>query len=239
MSLLTAAFLLPQNGVVQGRCREPIGYGTEKLELNVSAVSTKNYREDSGEGDGQSEPGSGGPSAECDLLENVTRRLVGRFLTDLSGLSEPGWNESKALSTMKRVAESLLEKHRYTFNGMVDKLSLDDRGEDMSFISSVARSVFEDGTPANWGRVVSLLALAAAVCWCLKERGRSHCVELVGREVSTYLLTNQREWLLKNNSWDGFVEFFQVRDPESMVWQTLMAFTAVAGFGATLAWLIR
>lgn len=38
---------------------------------------------------------------------------------------------------------------------------------------------------------------------------------------------------------DGFVEFFQVADPESTVRNTLMAFAGVAGIGATLALLIR
>lgn len=38
---------------------------------------------------------------------------------------------------------------------------------------------------------------------------------------------------------DGFVEFFQVSDPESTVRNVLMAVAGVAGIGATLALLIR
>lgn len=38
---------------------------------------------------------------------------------------------------------------------------------------------------------------------------------------------------------DGFVEFFQVSDPESSVRNMLMAVAGVAGLGATLALLIR
>lgn len=38
---------------------------------------------------------------------------------------------------------------------------------------------------------------------------------------------------------DGFVEFFQVPDPESTVRNVLMAVAGVAGIGATLALLIR
>ena len=82
---------------------------------------------------------------------------------------------------------------------MVNKLSLDDR-EDTSFVSSVARSLFADGT-TNWGRIVSLVAFGAVVSQYLKEKGRGHCVEQVGQEISTYLLTEQRDWLIKNNSW--------------------------------------
>lgn len=38
---------------------------------------------------------------------------------------------------------------------------------------------------------------------------------------------------------EGFVEFFQVSDPESTVRNMLMAVAGVAGLGATLALLIR
>lgn len=83
---------------------------------------------------------------------------------------------------------------------MIVRLSLDDQGDDMSFVSSVAKSLFADGT-TNWGRIVSLLAFGAAVCQSLKEKGRGHCVDLVSQEICTYLLSEQRNWLVNNNSW--------------------------------------
>uniref|UniRef100_A0A3Q0RA11 MCL1 apoptosis regulator, BCL2 family member b n=1 Tax=Amphilophus citrinellus TaxID=61819 RepID=A0A3Q0RA11_AMPCI len=123
-------------------------------------------------------------------------------------------------------------------SGMVNKLSLDERGEDVTFVSAVAKSLFADKT-TNWGRIASLMAFGAVVCQRLKEKGRDNCVELVSQEISTYLLSDQRDWLVKNNAWDGFVEFFRVADPESTVRNTLMAFAGFAGIGATLALLIR
>ncbi|XP_059195688.1 induced myeloid leukemia cell differentiation protein Mcl-1b isoform X2 [Centropristis striata] len=173
-----------------------------------------------------------------EVLESDTRQLISRFLRDFTGLSKPKWNESRALSTMKRVVEDVLEKHRYAYNGMINKLSLDDRPDDASFVSAVAKSLFADGT-TNWGRVASLLAFGAVVCQYLKEKDRQNCVELVGKEITTYLLTDQRDWLVQNNGWAGFVEFFRVADPESTVRNTLMAFAGFAGIGATLALLIR
>lgn len=83
---------------------------------------------------------------------------------------------------------------------MINKLSLDDRRDDASFVSAVAKSLFADGT-TNWGRVASLVAFGAVVCQYLKEKGRENCVDLVGQEISTYLLSDQREWLVKNNAW--------------------------------------
>ncbi|XP_041649152.1 induced myeloid leukemia cell differentiation protein Mcl-1b [Cheilinus undulatus] len=176
--------------------------------------------------------------AGYELLENDTRQLIGRFLREYTGLSKPGWNETSALSTMKRVVEDVLAKHRYAYNGMINKLSLDERGADASFVSAVAKSLFSDGT-TNWGRIASLVAFGAAVSQYLKEKGQGDCVELVAQEISTYLVSDQRDWLVKNNSWEGFVEFFRVADPESTVRTTLMAFAGFAGIGATLALLIR
>ena len=83
---------------------------------------------------------------------------------------------------------------------MINKLSLDDRGDDASFVSAVAKSLFGDGT-TNWGRIASLVAFGAVVSQYLKEKGRGNCVDLVGQEISTYLLNDQRDWLVKNNGW--------------------------------------
>jgi len=179
-------------------------------------------------------------SAGDEVLEHDTRHLIVGFLTDfVCCASQPRRKQSEAHSTMKRVVEDVIEKHRYLYNGMINKLELDERGDDMSFMSSVATSLFSDGT-TNWGRIASLVAFGAVVCQYLKKKkDREHCVRLVGQEISTYLLNDQREWLVKNNSWDGFVDFFRVTDPESTVRNTLMAVAGFAGIGATLALLIR
>ncbi|XP_075996232.1 induced myeloid leukemia cell differentiation protein Mcl-1b [Genypterus blacodes] len=218
-----------------------------KLGVTLQAFPRKNLRENSGDDDDDgslpctpespdAEPAS--CPAEYEVLKNDTRQLVRRFLTDFTGMTKPGWNESKALTTMKRVVDDLLEKHRYAYNGMMNKLLMDEVGDDMSFVASVAKSLFGDGT-TNWGRIGALVAFGAVVCQHLKAKNREHCVEPVAQEICTYLLTYQRDWLLKNNSWDGFVDFFRVSDPESTVRNTLIAFAGVAGIGATLALLIR
>lgn len=173
-----------------------------------------------------------------EALEHDTRQLIGHVLRNYTGVSKQQWKENKALSTMRRVVEDVIEKHRYAYNGMILKLGLEEQDDDMSFIMSVAKSLFSDGT-TNWGRIASLVAFGTVVCQHLKEKGRDHCVDLVGVEISTYLLSDQREWLVKNNAWGGFVDFFRVTDPESTVRNTLIAFAGFAGIGATLALLIR
>ncbi|XP_028974393.2 induced myeloid leukemia cell differentiation protein Mcl-1 homolog [Esox lucius] len=166
-------------------------------------------------------------------LDTETRQLVKSFLGDFTEHLKPRWNESKALSTMKQVVTKSLDKHRYSYNGMLYRLSLGDSpGDYVRFVSVIANRLFADGT-TNWGRVVSLLAFGTVVCRYLKDKGKDNCVEAVGQEISMYLLTDQRDWLVKNNSWDGFVEFFRVAE-ESTLRNVLLTF---AGFGAALAML--
>ncbi|KAI1902313.1 hypothetical protein AGOR_G00043480 [Albula goreensis] len=171
-------------------------------------------------------------------LELDTRELIGLFFRIYIGLSSSRSSRNKALSTLTRVVNDVIGKHQIAYNGMIEKLSLEQREDDMSFITVVAKNLFGDGT-TNWGRVASLVAFGAMVSKRLKDNGREHCVEAVADQISHYLLTDQRDWLLSNKGWDGFVEFFHVEDPESVVRNALMAFAGVASIGAGLAFLIR
>ncbi|KAJ8267506.1 hypothetical protein COCON_G00126780 [Conger conger] len=141
-------------------------------------------------------------------------------------------------NTRRRMVSDVITKHQIAYNGMIQRLCLDERDDDMSFVATVAENLFSDGS-TNWGRIVSLVAFGATVCQHLKEAGREGCVDQVGVQISSYLLNHKKDWLLSNNGWDGFVEVFHVEDPESVVRNALMAFAGVAGLGAGLAYLIR
>lgn len=188
------------------------------------------------------DPSPGRSATQDEVLDLDTRELIGGFLVDVDGLSSsrPRGKQSEAHSTMQRVVEGLVEKHRCLYNGMIKKLELDERHEDdTSFVRSTAKSLFSDGT-TSWCRITSLVALGAVVCQYLRKKNREQCVRSVGHEISTYLLSEQREWLIENNSWDGFVDFFRVTDPECTVRNALMMTVAgFVGIGATLGLLIR
>ncbi|XP_049329506.1 induced myeloid leukemia cell differentiation protein Mcl-1 homolog [Astyanax mexicanus] len=128
-------------------------------------------------------------------------------------------------------------KHGIAYNGIVQKLNLEEQDDSMNIISSVAETIFSDGT-TNWGRIVSLVAFGAVVCDHLKKKSRDHCVENVAQHISTYLNTHQHQWLINNNAWDGFVEFFREDDSDSPVRKALMAYAGFAWLGAGLALLI-
>lgn len=171
-------------------------------------------------------------------LERDTREIIDVFLKKYTGLPHSTSGKKQVLSTMKRVVDSLAVKHELPYKGMIARLNLEQKGEDVSFVKNVATELFSDGI-TNWGRIASLLSFGAMVCKHQNDRGLSKCVSLVGEEISSYLLTDQRDWLLKNKAWDGFVEFFRVPDTEAAVRNTLMAIGSVATFGAALAYMIR
>ncbi|KAF4103102.1 induced myeloid leukemia cell differentiation protein Mcl-1b [Onychostoma macrolepis] len=172
-------------------------------------------------------------------MEMDTREIIDIFLKTYTGLPHSKKSgKNPVLSTMKRVVDSLVVKHELAYKGMIGRLNLEQKGEDVSFVKTVATELFSDGI-TNWGRIASLLTFGAILCKHQTDRGLSKCVSLVGEEISSYILTDQRDWLLKNKAWDGFVEFFHVPDTEAAVRNTLMAIGSVATFGAALAYLIR
>ncbi|XP_016343500.1 induced myeloid leukemia cell differentiation protein Mcl-1b [Sinocyclocheilus anshuiensis] len=171
-------------------------------------------------------------------LEMDTREIIDAFLKSFTGLSHYKSGKKQVLSTMKGVVDSLAVKHELAYKGMIARLNLEQKGEDVRFVKTVATELFSDGI-TNWGRICSLLTFGAMVCKHQNDRGLGKCVSLVGEEISSYLLTDQRDWLLKNKAWDGFVEFFHVPDTEAAMRSTLMVIGGVATFGAALAYLIR
>lgn len=97
----------------------------------------------------------------------------------------------------------------WTLSGMIARLNLEQKGEDVSFIKQVATELFSDGT-TNWGRIASLLTFGAMLCKYQNDRGHSKYVRLVGEEISSYLLTEQRDWILRNKAWVSlFIPFYR------------------------------
>ncbi|XP_073703324.1 induced myeloid leukemia cell differentiation protein Mcl-1b [Garra rufa] len=188
------------------------------------------------------------PETDCEEIDDFTstyaalgmdtREVIEIFLKDFTGLPHSKTGKKQVLSTMKRVVDNLAVKHELAYKGLIARLNLDQKGEDVSFVKNVATELFSDGI-TNWGRIASLLTFGAMVCKHQNDRGLSKCVSLVAEEISSYLLTDQWDWLLKNKAWDGFVEFFHVPDTEAAVRNTLLTIGSMATFGAALAYWIR
>lgn len=141
------SYILPQNGVVEGPMHYGPGASAPQVvmdshngnvetpkrprDLVVEPVkgftASKGIREDSQDIDGSlpctpdnqtdSETEVSSCPSAYEAFEIDTRQLISRFLREYTGLSKPGWKESSALSTMKRVVEDVLAKHKYAYNG--------------------------------------------------------------------------------------------------------------------------
>ncbi|XP_032363717.1 induced myeloid leukemia cell differentiation protein Mcl-1 homolog [Etheostoma spectabile] len=171
-------------------------------------------------------------------LYTETKQLIQGYLDEFTGLVKPRWNESIALSTMKRVVAGILEHYRYEYNGGYWSLEHWTRNGDIGFVSEIAVNMFNDGT-THWGRIASLIAFGAALSLRFNEIGREDCVGLVGEEISLYLLTAQTDWLVGNNSWNGFVEFYRVADQQT-TWTNILLWAAgCAGIAAALTLFIK
>lgn len=86
----------------------------------------------------------------------------------------------------------------FSFVDMLENLSLDAGDPGSMFL--IAESLFSDGD-VNWGRVVSLAAFGVSVCQRCNANGLGDRSDVLGEEISQYLVTHQRTWLLEHNAW--------------------------------------
>ncbi|XP_062453721.1 induced myeloid leukemia cell differentiation protein Mcl-1 [Rhea pennata] len=199
------------------------------------------------------------PAAEQspDELRRDSLELISRYLREAAGEIEPGVKKffpgllggpgrpggagdgvmEKALETLRRVGDGVMQKHELAFQGMLRKLELK-KEEDLQSVREVAAHVFSDGV-TNWGRVVTLISFGAFVAKHLKSINQEKCISSLARIITDALVSSKREWLMSQGGWEGFVDFFRVEDLEGSIRNVLMAFAGVAGLGASLAYMIR
>ncbi|XP_034617280.1 induced myeloid leukemia cell differentiation protein Mcl-1 homolog [Trachemys scripta elegans] len=141
----------------------------------------------------------------------------------------------KALKTLRRVGDGVVEKQQITFQGMLRKLDIKHE-EDLKSVTAVATHIFNDGV-TNWDRIVTLISFGAFVAKHLKSINQENCINTLAGIITDVLVTGKRHWLVNQRGWEGFVEFFRVEDLEgSSIRNVLVAF---AGQGASLAYMMR
>ncbi|XP_042296154.1 induced myeloid leukemia cell differentiation protein Mcl-1 [Sceloporus undulatus] len=183
--------------------------------------------------DGRSTKGGVGLEAAAGVKGPFSlQSFLGRFG---SGGSEA--EAARALETLRRVGESILERHQVAFQGMLRKMEIK-KEEDLKSISEVATEVFRDGI-INWGRIVTLISFGAFVAKHLKSINQENGINTLIEIITDVLVTDKREWLVKHDAWEGFVKFFHVEDIEGGLRNVLVAFASIAGIGASLAYMIR
>ncbi|XP_027300270.3 induced myeloid leukemia cell differentiation protein Mcl-1 [Anas platyrhynchos] len=194
------------------------------------------------------------PELPADELRQDSLELILRYLREAAGETEPGLKKflpgllgrpggtgdgvmEKALETLRRVGDGVLEKHELAFQGMLRKLEIK-KEEDLQAVGEVAAHLFSDGV-TNWGRVVTLISFGAFVARHLKSVKQEKSIGSLARIITDALVSSKREWLMSQGGWEGFVDFFRVEDLEGSIRNVLMAFAGVAGLGASLAYMIR
>ncbi|KAM6106470.1 induced myeloid leukemia cell differentiation protein Mcl-1 [Pterocles gutturalis] len=207
---------------------------------------------------GDSLPGTPpGPPEPHDGLRQNSLELISRYLREAAGEAQPGVKKlfpgllggpcrpggsgdavmEKALETLRRVGDGVMQKHELAFQGMLRKLEIQ-KEEDLQSVCEVAAHVFSDGV-TNWGRVVTLISFGAFVAKHLKSINQEKCIGSLAGIITDALVSSKREWLISQGGWEGFVDFFRVEDLEGSIRNVLMAFAGVAGLGASLAYMIR
>ncbi|NXX75711.1 MCL1 protein, partial [Urocolius indicus] len=200
------------------------------------------------------------PASPPELPDGLRRdslELISRYLKEAAGEAEPAVKKllpglfvgpgrpgaaghaamDKALETLRRVGNGVMQKHELAFQGMLRKLEIQ-KEEDLQSVCEVAAHLFSDGV-TNWGRVVTLISFGAFVAKHLKSIKQEKCINSLAGIITDALVSSKREWLLSQGGWEGFVDFFRVEDLEGSIRNILMAFAGVAGLGASLAYMIR
>uniref|UniRef100_H3AR18 MCL1 apoptosis regulator, BCL2 family member n=2 Tax=Latimeria chalumnae TaxID=7897 RepID=H3AR18_LATCH len=193
-------------------------------------------------------PGDGCPQ-DGDMAEfrKETLKLLRSYLCEVAGCESTEtafrfgldqWSGGeKPLDTLRRVGDSIIDKHRIAFNGMQQKLNIH-KEDDLHIIPEIGNQIFKDGA-TNWGRIVSLIAFGAVVAKKLKKMNLEDSIEQLAVSITDFLVQNKGDWILKNQGWKGFVDFFHVEDAEGTIKNVLMTFAGVAGLGASLVYLMR
>ncbi|XP_033030443.1 induced myeloid leukemia cell differentiation protein Mcl-1 [Lacerta agilis] len=203
--------------------------------LTLELVSRYLREAASGDADAKGPSGGGGGGGK-----KILKGLLGRLGTtheeeEEEAASLPG--AAQALETLRRVGDNILDKHQLAFQGMLRKIEIN-KEDDLKTVSKVAKHLFSDGI-TNWGRIVTLISFGAFVAKHLKSINQESAIGPLAEIITEVLVTDKREWILNNNAWEGFVDFFHVEDVEGSIRSVLMAFAGVAGIGAGLAYMIR
>lgn len=174
------------------------------------------------------------------LIKDYVREYAGcAGCTKTKGGKVTGSNSfnNKAAETLRKICGQVIDKHQLAFKGITQKISFKNE-EDMKIVKGVSSEVFSDGV-TNWGRIATIISFGAFLSRHLKEVHQENLIDGVAESIADFLVQEKKDWLVKHNGWEGFVDFFHVEDPESYVRNVLMAFAGVAGLGAGLAYMIR
>eukprot|EP00794_Sanderia_malayensis_P013004 gene13004-14343_t len=152
-----------------------------------------------------------------------------------SGLHLPGYEVepvqlTEPCSTLRRVGDELETNNKELFNSMCEQLAITSNTAYPTF-QGIADEIFENGK--NWGRIVAFVCFGGTLavhCANREDLGRGY-VDNIVNWVSRYMQVNLDQWLIDNNSWNGFVEFFKKKDDQEDGYKQGFVISTLAGLG--------
>jgi len=101
--------------------------------------------------------------------------------------------------TLRRTVDELTQRHCILFNGMVNKLNLDEETGYRTF-TNIINEMFSD-KHYNWGRIVAVYAFAARLArYCVDENMNDYCPQ-IATYLGDYVAEHLAEWIAENGGW--------------------------------------
>uniref|UniRef100_A0A667WIR5 Bcl-2 Bcl-2 homology region 1-3 domain-containing protein n=1 Tax=Myripristis murdjan TaxID=586833 RepID=A0A667WIR5_9TELE len=153
---------------------------------------------------------------------------------------------SESAAAMRRLAQDMETQHHARFHSLAQTF-LQQCGQDpCSSLRKVMEELVGDGQ-LNWGRVVSLFTFTGVLARQLREQdgtkpgldpgqgqdlgqGPSSCRGLA-ETIADYLGEEKKDWMLENDSWEGFCKFSRSAREVNQDSSMKTALFAAAGVG--------
>ncbi|KAF3686812.1 Anti-apoptotic protein NR13 Apoptosis regulator Nr-13 [Channa argus] len=153
---------------------------------------------------------------------------------------------SESAAAMRRLAQDMEMQHQASFLSLTQTFLRKCGPYPCSSLKMVMKELVGDGH-LNWGRVVSLFTFTGVLARQLLEQkdmkpgldlgkeqelgqGPGHC-RLLAETIANFLGTENKDWLLENDGWEGFCKFSRRTREVSQDSSMRKALFAAAGVG--------
>ena len=150
-----------------------------------------------------------------DMNTISTRELVAGYLLFRLEKQNLPWHTAPDLPTPGKVQLTMQIlgdefEHRYNevFQQMCNQLHITPNTARHTFVA-VVNELFSDGV--KWGRIVALFSFAGTLAVQCIEKEMPPVVDQIVDWVTNYVDNHLMSWILENDGWDGFVEFYEGR----------------------------
>lgn len=137
------------------------------------------------------------PLTDVEHARRIARALSADIVNYVCGNNKKMPN--RYARTLRRTVDELTQRHCILFNGMVNKLNLDEETGYRTF-TNIIDEMFSD-KHYNWGRIVAVYAFAARLAkYCVDENMNDYCPQ-IATYLGDYVAENLAEWIAEHGGW--------------------------------------